>query len=65
MIKLTMALIVGAALLQSCAPLVVAGVGAAGGAAWAYEYRSCQLANGRWVNHHWANRHPGLAHCFR
>lgn len=53
------------ALLGGCAPLVVAGVGAAGGAAWTYEYRSCKLADGRWVNRHWASLHPNLARCFR
>lgn len=65
MIRITLAIVVTAALLQGCAPLVVAGAGVIGGSAWAYEYRSCKLPDGRWVNHRWANHHPHIAHCFR
>lgn len=52
--------------MPGCAPLVVAGAGAAGYAGWEYEFRSCvRNVDGHYVSRRWANLHPRLAHCLR
>lgn len=65
--KLLLVLVlVGAAVASGCAPLVVAGAGAAGYAGWEYEFRSCvRNSDGHYVSRRWANLNPRRAHCLR